>query len=157
MVKQASGIAGEVTALIDNTIKNLGFSLWDVEYVKEGSTWYLRITIDSEKGVDLNDCELVHRTIDPILDDADPIDGPYTLEVSSPGLERNIRTREHFIKCNGEVVQIKLFRPINGSNIFIGKLSFDDSGDTVELTESNGVKRSFELKSIAKANVYFEM
>ncbi len=157
MAKQASGIAGEVTNIIDTAIKNLGFSLWDVEYVKEGSTWYLRITIDSENGVDLNDCELVHRTIDPILDDADPIDGPYTLEVSSPGLERNIRTREHYIKCCGEVVQIKLFRPINGSNVFIGTLSFDENKDIVELTDSNGAKHSFELRSIAKANVYFEM
>lgn len=91
--KKTKNTAAAVTELISDTVASLGFELWDVEYVKEGADMYLRITIDAPETIDIDDCENVSRAINPILDDADPIDEPYMLEVSSPGIERQLRTR----------------------------------------------------------------
>ncbi|MGN1096199.1 MAG: ribosome maturation factor RimP [Eubacteriales bacterium] len=91
-----TGIAPLVEQLVTPKINELGFSVWDVEYVKEGAEWYLRITIDSENGVDLDACEKVHRAIEEIIDKADPIEDFYYLEVSSPGIERTLKKKEHF-------------------------------------------------------------
>ena len=96
MAKGQKNIAQTVTDLIIGKINDLGYSLWDVEYVKEGASYYLRITIDSENGISIDDCEKVHRGIETILDDADPIEGAYHLEVSSPGIEHVLRTEDHF-------------------------------------------------------------
>ena len=94
--KKTKNTASVVTGLISETVASLGFELWDVEYVKEGADMYLRITIDSSEAVDIEDCETVSRAVNNILDDADPIDEPYMLEVSSPGIERQLRTPRHF-------------------------------------------------------------
>lgn len=90
------GTASAVRELIEPTVTELGYDIWDVEYVKEGADMHLRITIDSEDGIDIDDCEKVHRAIDPLIDEADPIEESYLLEVSSPGIERRLRTPEHF-------------------------------------------------------------
>ena len=97
MAKNDNKTAVKVREILEAPINSIGYEVWDTEFVKEGSEWFLRITIDSENGIDINDCEKVHRFIDPLLDEADPIENAYHLEVSSPGLERNIRTREHFL------------------------------------------------------------
>ena len=94
--KSSKNTAAVVRELLEGTVNSLGFDLWDVEYVKEGADMYLRITIDSPAGIDITDCERVHRVIDPIIDEADPIDEAYMLEVSSPGVERQLRTPSHF-------------------------------------------------------------
>lgn len=157
MAGRISGIAGEVTALIEPTVNELGYSLWDVEYVKEGATWYLRVTIDSPDGIDLNACEKVHRAIDPVLDEADPIEDAYVLEVSSPGLERTIRKKEHYLACRGEKVQIRLFRPVDGLKSFVGRLETDESCEKITVVTDDGKEHVFDRAMVAKANVFFEM
>ena len=104
-------IAERVEALVTPCITELGYRVWDVEYVKEGAEWYLRITLDSDDGIDIDDCEKVSRAINPIIDEADPIEDFYYLEVSSPGLERVLRKTEHFEASIGEEIEIRLFAP----------------------------------------------
>ena len=122
----ASPIAEKVFGLIKDTVEANGVSLWDVKYVKEGASWYLRVILDSEEGITIDDCTNVHHAIDPILDEADPIRDPYFLEVSSPGLERELTRPEHFEEFRGADVKLKLYKAINGSKELCGKLmSFD--------------------------------
>lgn len=114
--------AGCVWELIEGTAESLGYRIWNVEYVKEGADMYLRVTIDSDNGIDIDDCERMTRAIDPILDEADPIDGSYILEVSSPGVERVLTTDEHFALMAGSEVEIKLYRPVDGARVIRGIL-----------------------------------
>ena len=156
MAKGQKNIAQTVTDLILPHVNDLGYSLWDVEYVKEGASYYLRITIDRENGVSIDDCEKVHRAIEPILDSADPIEGSYYLEVSSPGIERVLRTEEHFIAMSGETVILHLFTAVNGKKIYRGKLLGveEESGNIV--LEDNGAEIAFSLRSISKAHLYYD-
>jgi len=112
-----------VKALIKPTIESMGLRLWDVRFLKEGASWYLRIFIDKDDGIDINDCTDVSRAIDPIIDEADPIDKAYYLEVCSPGLGREIREEEHFLAVKGQRVLVHLVRPIDGVRDFKGTLS----------------------------------
>ena len=153
--KKTGSVADVVTSLATPLAEQLGYSIWDVEYVREGADYYLRITIDSENGVGIDDCETVHRAIDPLLDEADPIEDTYYLDVSSPGLERDIRTKEHFLACAGEKVSVKLFAPINKRKEFIGILSTNEDASVITITESAG-SYDFKFGDIAKANVYCE-
>ena len=89
-------IAGTVRELLTPTAETMGYELWDVEFVREGARRILRITIDKPEGIDIDDCEAYHRAIDPLLDEADPIDSAYYLEVSSPGSERDLKYHFHF-------------------------------------------------------------
>ncbi len=155
---QKKNTAEKVRELIEETVNGLGYKIWDVDYSKIGTEKHLEITIDSENGIDINDCEKVHRAIEVIIDEADPIDEAYYLDVSSPGLERVIRTREHFEKCVGETVEIKLFSQLDGKKSIIGHLdSYDAENDSIKITEKNGKEYSVERKLISKANVYFEI
>lgn len=150
-----TGIASTVESLVTPKINELGFSVWDVEYVKEGAEWYLRITIDSPNGVDLESCETVHRAIEEIIDKADPIEDFYYLEVSSPGIERTLKKPEHFSVCIGETVEIRLFAPDkNGKKSYRGVLSAANERG-IEL-ESEGTLINVEYSAIAKASTYFE-
>ena len=132
MVKKPSGgVVSRVRELAQPVADRVGYILLDVEYVKEGSQWYLRITIDSDKegGIDINDCEKMHRAIDPILDEADPIEDAYNLEVSSPGVERELKSDEHIMSCAGWDVEAKLYAPVNGAKVVCGiLLGLDDEG-----------------------------
>ncbi len=122
----ASPIAEKVFGIIKDTVEAEGVSLWDVKYVKEGASWYLRVILDSENGITIDDCTKVHHAIDPLLDEADPIKDAYFLEVCSPGLERELSRPEHFEAFCGADVKLKLYRAINGSKELCGKLvSFD--------------------------------
>ena len=144
-----------VRELLEKPINDLGYEVWDVEFLKEGSEWFLRITIDSENGIDINDCEKVHRAIDPLLDDADPIETAYHLEVSSPGLERTIRTKEHFVKSVGEKVMIKLFAPHNGLRQFVGILDVSEDCEKIYIS-ADGEKHEFDRGAISKASTVFD-
>lgn len=104
----------QVWEYIEDKVKELGCDIYDVEYVKEGTSWYLRIYIDKEGGVSINDCEDVSRAIDPMLDELNPIKTPYSLEVSSPGIERVLRRDEHLTKYLNTEVEVSLFRAIDG-------------------------------------------
>ena len=113
-----------------------GFELWDVEYVKEGSNWYLRAYIDKPGGIMVDDCEVVSRELSDILDEKDFIDEAYTLEISSPGLGRPLKKDKHLEKSIGEEVEIRTFRPINHEKQFEGILkSFDDKELTIALND----------------------
>ncbi len=94
--------------------KSLGLSLWDVRYVKEGAQWYLRIIIDKESGIGIDDCENMSRALDAPLDEKDPCSEQYILEVSSPGIERELTREEHFQKYIGADIMVKMIRPIEG-------------------------------------------
>ena len=137
------------------TVTELGYRIWDVLYSKVGADYHLEITIDSDKGINIEDCEKVHRAIDPILDEVDPIEGFYYLEVSSPGVERELRTDEHINSSIGEKVEAKLFAQKDGKKSLIGILK-ENGGDTVTL-ECDGVKTVLSKNEIAKiTTVYFE-
>lgn len=154
MAKSPS-IAERVAALAEPLAEEFGYFLWDVEYVKEGGRRILRITIDSEEGIYIEDCEKMHRALDPILDEADPIEEAYYLEVSSPGIERELRTDMHIDACEGWDVEVKLYAPVDGAKMFRGKLlPLAENGD-VRIETAVG-ERSFPRASVAKIQTYFE-
>lgn len=146
-----TSIAETVRTLLQPVADELGYFLWDVEYVKEGADWYLRATIDTENGVTIDDCERFHRAIDPILDEADPIENAYTLEVSSPGIERELKTEEHIDACTGWDVEIRLFAPIEGVKVFRGVLAgLDAEGHVLLDVGEDQDLLTFERSAIAK-------
>jgi len=148
-------IAEAVRALVEPTASELGLILWDVEFVKEGARRILRVTIDSDEGVTIEDCERMHRAIDPLLDEADPIDTAYDLEVSSPGIERELRTDAHIDASLGETVELRLFAPVDGKKSFCGILEGRDESGAVLLTVE-GELQSFPRDRIAKLTTVFE-
>ena len=103
-----------VTKIAQPIVEAHGCSLWDVEYVREGSDYFLRIYLDKEGGVDINDCEAISRAVDPLLDEADPIAESYHFEVCSAGLERTLKRPGDFERFMGSAVTVKLYRPRNG-------------------------------------------
>ncbi len=118
------------------TVEELGYRLWDVTFKKIGADYHLEITIDNDEGINIEDCERVHRAIDPILDEADPIESFYYLEVSSPGIERELRTDEHITLSLGQRVEAKLFAPKDGRKTVTGALKSFENG-TVTITEGD--------------------
>ena len=131
---KGANIAEKVEALIRPCISELGYRIWDVEYVKEAGEWYLRLYIDKEGGISIDDCERVSRAINPIIDEANPIEDFYYLEVSSPGIERVLRRPEHFAASIGCDVEIRLFAPDERKKkAYGGKLEAYD-GKTVTIS-----------------------
>jgi ribosome maturation factor RimP len=156
MAKGQKNTAAYVEELIAPTVVDeLGYDIWDVEFVKEGASWYLRITIDSENGIDMDDCEKVHRAVDPILDEADPIEDFYYLEVSSPGLERVLRKEEHFLSSIGSDIEIRLFAPDdNKKKSYTGKLAAYEN-DTVTV-DIGGEAVSIPMNKVSKVQTLFD-
>ena len=114
-------------------VEQHGCELWDVEYVREGSEYFLRLYLDKEGGVDINDCEAVSRAVDPILDEKDPIPGSYHFEVCSAGLERALKRPGDFQRFMGSPITVKLYRPRNGlKEIPCVLKGYDDGKITVE-------------------------
>ena len=130
-------IEEKVEELIKDKIENIGYSLYDVEYAKEGPNYYLRIYIDSPKGIDLNDCEKVSNEINDVLDEANYIKEQYYLEVSSPGIERILRKDNHLEQNIGNQIEVKLFKKDEkGNKSYIGELkAFDANMVIIETTE----------------------
>lgn len=154
--KPQKNIASVVHDLVLPVADELGYTLWDVEYVKEGAEMILRITIDKEGGISIDDCEKMHRTIDPILDEADPIECSYRLEVSSPGIERTLKTDAHIESCLGWKVEIKLFAPLeDGRKTLTGKLlGQNEDGVGLELDGEGDV--TVPRSAIAKIRTVFD-
>lgn len=124
-----------------------GFTLYDVEYVKEAGTYYLRLFIDKEGGITIDDCEAVSREFSDLLDENDFISDAYIMEVSSPGLGRQLKKDRHFQNSIGEEVELKLFKPYEGSKEFVGILnSYTDKTVTIEITPG-------EFKDFARADI----
>lgn len=137
-----------VAELASPIVEQAGCTLWDVEYVKEAGEWFLRVYIDREGGVDINHCEAVSRPLSDLLDEADPIQGSYTFEVSSAGLDRVLRKPEHFELCKGQQVDVKLYRPVDGRKEVTGILSGCEDGN---VTVGD---RTFEKKDVAQVRLH---
>ena len=151
---EKKNIASTVRELITPVADELGYMIWDVEYVKEGADMILRITIDKDEGIDIEDCEKMSRAIDPVIDEADPIETSYRMEVSSPGVERTLTRPEHFEKCIGEQVEVRLYAPVNGQKQIVGTLSgADDKSITVTVGEESV---TLAKSAVAKAATVFE-
>ena len=143
----------KVEQLVKDPIEKLGYSLYDVEYVKEGPEYYLRIYIDKESGIDLNDCEKVSNEINEILDKADYIKEQYYLEVSSPGIERRLRKDKHLEQNISKNVEIKLFKKDNnGKKEYTGKLkAFNQEEIIIEADKEITIER----KNIAQIKTVY--
>ena len=138
--------------LLEPILKENNFELYDVEFVKEAGTFYLRAYIDKEGGININDCELVSRRLSDLLDEKDFIPDAYILEVSSPGLGRTLKKDKHFEKSIGEEVEIKLFKAIDKQKEFTGYLeSFND--DVIVISDEEENQLEFERSNVASVRL----
>ena len=152
--KILASIEEKVEKLVKPIIENLGYELYDVEYAKEGKNYYLRIFIDNEKGIDLNDCEKVNDSITDILDEENYIKEQYFLEVSSPGIERVLRKEEHLKKSIGEEINIKLFKKDEkGNKEYLGRLKDFNQNEIIIEQEEKEIK--IERKNIAQIKTVY--
>ncbi len=143
--KKGGSTVNTVWQLAQPIAESLGLELWDVRFEKEGADWFLRIFIDKDGGVSIDDCVEMSHAIDKPLDEADPIEQSYCLEVSSPGVERDLKRDEHFEKCLGEKIMVKLIRPVDGQREFKGILESYDNG-IFELLTEEGTKLMINKK-----------
>ena len=144
-----------VREAITPTITELGYDIWDITYQKVGADYHLEITIDSANGINIEDCEKVHRAIDPILDEIDPIEGFYYLDVSSPGIERELRTEAHILSQIGVKAEAKLYAAKDGKRSIIGIIKSLENG-VLTITEGEA-DITVKLDEISKlTTIYFE-
>ena len=147
-----SKITDLVEAMARPVAEANGCSLWDVEYVKEAGSWYLRLYIDKEGGVSIDDCEAVSRAVDPMLDEADPIPDAYTFEVSSAGADRPLKKPEHFQAFLGAEVDVKLYRAVNGQKTRTGLLTGYEDGDVT--LSVNGEELTIPKNEVAAVRLH---
>ena len=141
--------------LITPIIERMNFELVDVEYVKEGGTWYLRAYIDKEGGITVNDCEAVAREMNEILDQEDFVEESYVFEVSSPGLGRPLKKEKDYIRSMGKELEIRTYRAINREKEFYGILkAYDEKTVTIEMED--GQTMTFEKADIALIRLAFD-
>ncbi len=127
--------------LLEKIIEDNNYELVDVEYVKEGSNWYLRVYVDKEGGITVDDCEIVSRALGDLLDKEDYIEDAYILEVSSPGLGRQLKKDKDFNRSIGEEVEVKLYKPLNKKKEYVGYLTgFDNNTIDIELDDGEILK-----------------
>ena len=147
-------ITDEVWQFSEPVVKAHGCSLWDVEYVREGGAWFLRLYIDKPGGVNIDDCEAISRAIDPILDEKDPIPDSYSFEVCSAGLERTLRRPGDFGQFMGSRVCVRLYTPVDGAKEFIGTLTgYCDGAVSIE---SAGKSYTFEKTELAQVRLHVD-
>lgn len=170
MKKELTGVAARVLPVIEPAVLTEGCSVWDVDYVKEGADRILRITIDTDRegGIGIDDCERVHRAVDPLLDEADPIDCSYYLQISSPGVERDITLPRHVVACTGKRVEARLFAAIDGKKSVVGILdgflsaespdggSADRSDPAPVVIDTGDGKITLPYDSISKMKVLYD-
>lgn len=149
---KGSNTEQKVLPLLEPIVAENGLELVDLEFVKEGVNWYLRVYIDKDGGVSIDDCELVSRALEEKLDAADPIEQAYILEVSSPGLDRPLKKETDFQKFQGEIIDVKLYKPLNGSKQYQGKLLGLENG-VLSIKEENGNIVAFEYKETASVRL----
>ena len=149
-----ASIEEKVTNLVEPIIEKIGYELYDVEYAKEGKNYFLRIFIDKEKGIDLNDCEKVNDAITDILDTENYIKDQYFLEISSPGIERVLRKDKHLEKNIGTDINVKLFKKDeNGKKEYLGKLKEYNQNEIVIEQEEKEIK--IERKNISQIKTVY--
>lgn len=157
MVKPTTtaNVSSVVYSIAKPLADELGLEIWDIKFLKEGSNWYLRIFIDNNSGITLNDCEKMSHALDEPLDKLDPIPQSYFLEVCSPGIERELTKEEHFEKFIGSDVKIRLIRPNeNGEKEIVGKLiSFSKDEITLETSENKNLIT--QRKNISHINLKY--
>ena len=147
--------ASKTEKLLLPVLEANNFELYDVEYVKEGSNWYLRAYIDKEGGITVDDCELVSRALSDLLDKNDFIPDAYILEVSSPGLGRQLKKDKHFDKSIGEEVEIKLYKSINKQKEWVGILvGYNEDTITIQLEDETQI--DIPRKDIAIVRLTFD-
>ena len=149
--KKKGNIASRVAELVREAVEECGCMLWDVEFVKEGPDHNLIIYIDKPEGISLDDCEMVNDAVEPIIDEADPIDGSYYLEISSPGLERELKTADHIKAFIGERVIVKLYAQKDGKKTFDGNIvsyNDEDGSLTIDVAGTEVVLAQKEYASI---------
>lgn len=150
-----ASIEEKVEKLISKTIENLGYGLYDVQYVKEGKDYFLRIFIDKAEGIDLQDCEKVNDAITDMLDEANYIKEAYFLEVSSPGIERVLRKEKHFQEHKGEQVEVKLFKPYLGKKAYVGILKEVNEEQLILEEEEKQEEIVIDRKNIANVKIKY--
>lgn len=147
-----SKITDKVTELAKPVVEEEGCSLWDVEYVREAGSWFLRIFIDKDGSVGIDDCERISRRLDPILDEADPIPDSYFFEVGSAGAERELKRPGDFEQFMGSEVEVRLYQPLNGCKVYVGVLAgYDNSRVTVTVGKN---EVSFDKSQIALVKLH---
>ena len=147
-----SRLTEKIAALAAPVVKDEGCSLWDVEYVREAGTWYLRVLIDRDGGVSIEDCEKISRRLDPILDEEDPIPDSYVFEVGSAGADRELRRPRDFAQFMGSEVEVRLYRPLEGSKRYTGVLAdYCDGAVSIRQGDRN---LTFEKDRIAQVRLY---
>lgn len=147
----ANKVAEIAKSIAEPITEELGFELVDVEYVREGSNWYLRVFIDKEGGVTVDDCEAVTLPLSKKLDEVDPISRSYIFEVSSPGYERPFKTPRDYERAIGKKVRVKFFRAKDGVKTIEGVLEQYD-GKSVTISNNNGTEKTYPVDAISKIN-----
>lgn len=150
----ATNTAEKLLELAGPIVEDLGYAVWDTEFVKEGSEYYLRIYIDSEQGIGADDCEVVSRALSDPLDEADFISHSYIFEVCSPGVERRLRLDWHFEAYLGETINLRLFKAVDGKKELTGIL--DQYGNGTCTVICDGTPTPVDIKNISKARTVFE-
>ena len=147
-----SKVTERVEELARPVVEAEGCTLWDVEYVREAGTWYLRLLIDKEGGVSIDDCERISRRMDPVLDEEDPIPDSYVFEVGSAGADRELKRPRDFEQFMGAEVDVKLYQPVSGSKLFTGALSGYEDGRVSILCGKQS--RSFDKTQVAQVRLH---
>ncbi len=150
-----AGIADKIFDLIKPTVESIGVTLWDVRFLKEGASHYLRVFIDKPEGICIDDCTAVSHAIDPVIDEVDPIDIPYYLEVCSTGIERELSRIEHYEAMLGKMVKLRLYKAFDGSKEVVGVLEGYEDGPIIQTEDGKTV--SFNKKEVSKANLKEEV
>lgn len=145
-------VSDVVAALARPIAEQASCQVWDVEYVREAGEWFLRVYIDREGGVDLDCCEAVSRPLSDALDEADPIEGSYVLEVSSAGADRPLKRPEHFRQFLGAQVEVRLYRALEGRKEYVGILAGYEAGDVTLQTEMG--TQTFLKQDVAQVRLY---
>lgn len=142
----------KIMPFLEPIIVERNLELVDLEFVKEGANWYLRIYIDKDGGVDIEDCEGVSRTLEAKLDEQDPIEQAYILEVSSPGIDRPLKKEADFEKYRGEIIDIKLYKAVDGQKQFQGKLLGLENG-VISIEDEKNKVVAFDQKDVASVRL----
>ena len=150
-----SRLTDKIAEIARPVVEEEGCSLWDVEYVREAGTWYLRIFIDKEGGLSIDDCERISRRLDPILDEADPIPESYVFEVGSAGADRELKRPGDFEQFMGSEVDVRLYQPVDGSKLYTGTLCGYDNGRVS--IDCGGKSRSFDKSQLAQVRLHVKI
>lgn len=154
-MKKYGNTEQKIYSLVKPITDELGYFIWDISFVKEGAMWYLRVFIDRDEGISIEDCEIVTAPVSEMLDAEDPIEQSYILEVGSAGLERELLKPEHFEVCKGDVVQVRLIRTIDGEKDIIGNLISADKESIIIQTDKD-IQKKYMLSDVAHVKLHLD-